>query len=70
MGSFFAMSNTTRKESVDGALRFGPQNFLFLALGLASVVAGYFLLSGGSTVAAPLLLVVGYVILIPIGIVR
>jgi hypothetical protein len=38
--------------------------------GVAAVAAGYGLLAGGSTVAAPLLLVLGYVVLIPLGIVR
>lgn len=64
------MTNTTRNEAVQGTLRFGRQNWILLGLGLLSVVAGYFFLSGGSTVAAPLLLVLGYVILIPLGIIR
>ena len=60
----------TPKQRVEGALRFSFQNWLLLGLGAASIVAGYALLSGGSTVAAPLLLVLGYVVLIPLGIVR
>jgi hypothetical protein len=57
-------------ERVEGALRFSMQNFILLGLGLLSVIAGYVLLSGGSTVAAPLLLVLGYIVLIPLGIIR
>lgn len=53
-----------------GALRFSLQNWILLAAGMAAVVAGFVLLSGGSTVAAPLLLVLGYVVLIPLGIIR
>lgn len=53
-----------------GTVTFGPQNWVLLALGLLAVVAGHALLAGGSTVAAPLLLVLGYVVLIPIGIIR
>jgi hypothetical protein len=34
------------------------------------VTVGFVLLSGGSTVAAPLLLVLGYAVLIPLGIIR
>ena len=58
------------REKVEGALRFSLQNVILLASGVASVVAGYTLLAGGSTVAAPLLLVLGYVVLIPLGIIR
>ena len=61
---------TTAREPVQGTLRFSLQNWILLAAGLASIVLGYVLLSGGSTVAAPLLLVLGYVVLIPLGIIR
>jgi hypothetical protein len=54
----------------EGALRFSTLNWVLLALGLVAIVAGYVLLSGGSTVAAPLLLVLGYVVLIPLGIIH
>jgi len=67
------MSNrTASKDTIAsrGALRFTRVNAIFLAAGLASVAAGYVLLSKGSTVAAPLLLVLGYAVLIPIGIIR
>lgn len=50
-------------------LHFGPRNFALLAAGLAAIVVGYVLLAGGSTVAAPLALVLGYVVLIPLGII-
>ena len=53
-----------------GSLRFSIQNWALLAAGLAAIVVGYVLLAGGSTVAAPLLLVLGYVVLIPLGIIR
>jgi hypothetical protein len=51
-------------------LVFSLENWLFLAAGALAVVIGYVLLAGGSTVAAPLLLVLGYLVLIPIGIIR
>jgi hypothetical protein len=44
-------------------------NAIFLVAGLAAIVLGYVLLSGGSTVAAPLLLVLGYAVLVPLGII-
>ncbi|HEX8696953.1 MAG TPA: hypothetical protein VF746_31330 [Longimicrobium sp.] len=53
----------------EGSLRFSPLNLALLAAGLVAIVAGYMLLSGGDTVAAPLLLVLGYAVLIPLGII-
>lgn len=53
-----------------GTVTFGAQNWLLLAAGLVTIIAGYVLLAGGSTVAAPLLLVLGYVVLVPLGIIR
>ena len=57
-------------QRVEGALRFSSQNWLLLAAAALAIVAGYALLARGSIVAAPLLLVLGYVVLIPLGIIR
>jgi adenylyl- and sulfurtransferase ThiI len=46
----------------------GPRNLALLAGGLASLVAGYLLLSSGSTSVAAVLLVLGYCVLLPLGI--
>jgi hypothetical protein len=51
------------------SLRFSAINYALLAAGLAAITGGYVLLGQGSTVAAPLLLVLGYVVLIPAGII-
>ena len=48
-------------------LRFGPRNFVLLGGGIVCVTAGYWLLSRGSTTAAPILLVLGYCLLFPLG---
>ncbi|OLC98985.1 MAG: hypothetical protein AUI88_02615 [Gemmatimonadetes bacterium 13_1_40CM_3_70_8] len=48
-------------------LHFGPRNWLFLAAGVVSLAAGYVLLAGGSTTAAPILLVLGYCVFFPVG---
>jgi hypothetical protein len=66
------MRTLTRRStgSQRGSLRFSRINVALILSGLATVAAGYALLAGGSTVAAPLLLVLGYAVLIPIGIVR
>ena len=50
-------------------MRFSLRNWALLAAGLVAAIAGFFALAAGSTVAAPLLLVLGYVILIPVGII-
>ena len=42
-------------------------NVALLGAGILAIAAGYVLLDGGSTVAAPLLLTLGYVGLIPAG---
>lgn len=48
--------------------RFGPVNYAVLASGFGAIVLGYVLLDGGSVTAAPLLLILGYVVLLPLGI--
>lgn len=57
---------TTRPAS----LRWTPVNYGLMGAGLASLAGGFVLLANGSTVAAPLLLTLGYVVLIPLGIIR
>lgn len=52
-----------------GALRFSAINAVLLAAGFASITLGYVLLAKGSNVAAPLLIVLGYAVLIPLGII-
>lgn len=59
---------STRSDG-EGTVRFSLQNWILIAAGLVSIVAGYFLLDGGSVDLAPALLVLGYVILIPLGII-
>jgi len=51
------------------SLKFSAINALLLAGGLASITLGYALLARGSIVGAPLLLVLGYGVLIPLGII-
>ncbi len=48
-------------------LHFGPKNYAFLAAAVVSLAAGYWLLSKGSTTAAPILLVLGYCVFFPLG---
>jgi uncharacterized membrane-anchored protein YitT (DUF2179 family) len=57
-------------RSEAASLKWSPVNYGLLGGGLASIALGFVLLAGGSTVAAPLLLALGYVVLIPLGIIR
>ncbi len=52
------------------ALKFTKVNAALGAGGLASLTLGYWLLAQGSITAAPLLLVLGYVVLLPMAIIR
>jgi hypothetical protein len=48
--------------------RFGPVNYAAMGAGALAIVAGYVLLDGGSVTAAPILLILGYMVLLPAGI--
>lgn len=41
-----------------------------MGAGIAAIAVGFFLLANGSTVSAPLLLALGYAVLIPLGIIK
>jgi hypothetical protein len=62
-------TTTASAEPREGAVRFSLRNWILLAAGLVAVVLGFVTLSAGSTVAAPLLLMLGYLVLIPLGII-
>ena len=47
---------------------FGPKNYVAFALGLLTIGLGYVFLSKGSITAAPILLVLGYCVIIPVAI--
>ena len=51
------------------ALQFSAINGILGVAGILTVALGYFLLSQGSITAAPLLLVLGYVVLLPLAII-
>ena len=49
-------------------LAFGKNNYIAFAAGLLVVLSGFFFLSKGSMTLAPILLVMGYCVIIPIAI--
>lgn len=51
-----------------GALPFTKRNWTWMGIGLLVIIIGYIALARGSITLAPLLLVVGYCVLIPIAI--
>jgi hypothetical protein len=48
-------------------LHFRGRNFVLLGGAVAAVGVGYLLLAGGNTTVAPVLLVLGYCVLFPLG---
>jgi len=64
------MAKKTKKTEAPAALKFTKVNAMLGAAGLVVLTLGYWLLAQGSITAAPLLLVVGYVVLLPMAIIR
>lgn len=52
-----------------GSLVLGQRNVLLLVAGIVVIVVGYMLLGRGSVTVAPLLLMLGYCVAVPLGIV-
>lgn len=59
----------SRKRGAEPTLKFTRVNMWFGLGGLAAIVAGYYLLGQGSITLAPVLLVLGYVVLLPLAII-
>lgn len=62
-------SRAERSSDESGSLQFGRVNAVLGAAGLVSLVLGYVLLAQSSITAAPLLLVLGYVVLLPLALI-
>ncbi len=64
-----------KKTKKDEVLPFERENYIIFAIGLVFIVAGYVALSGNSVegfvplTLAPILLVIGYCVIIPFGII-
>ena len=48
---------------------FGKRNYVLFAVGLVTIIAGFIFLGTGDTVIAPILLVLGYLVIIPVAII-
>ena len=57
------------KAEGKSALPFTKKNYIWFAVGLAVIVLGYITLGSGSITLAPILLVLGYCVIIPIAII-
>lgn len=54
------------KPTAERRWPFGKRNYIMLAIALAVIIIGYISLGQGSITLAPLLLVIGYCVLIPV----
>ncbi|MDE0072686.1 MAG: hypothetical protein OXR82_18360 [Gammaproteobacteria bacterium] len=64
-----ARSREKNRNRDAGSLRFSSKNGILGLAGLLVIVLGYALLAQGSITAAPLLLVLGYLVLLPLALV-
>ncbi len=58
-----------KKEQPTEGLGLNLYNYIIIGAGILSVLLGYFFLRRGSITLAPILLIAGYVVLIPLGLI-
>ena len=58
-----------KRAKREGSLALSSRNILLLSAGIIIIAIGYFLLGKGSITAAPLLLVLGYCVVVPLSII-
>ena len=64
------MARRKTKTAQPAALSFTKENAILGVAGLACLTLGYWLLAQGNITAAPLLLVLAYLVLLPMAIIR
>jgi hypothetical protein len=65
-----AVATQSKKQSkADQPLPFGRTNYLIFGAGLLAVILGFITLALGSDTLAPILLVAGYCVIIPVAII-
>ncbi|MBE0433068.1 hypothetical protein IBX73_06320 [candidate division WOR-3 bacterium] len=57
-----------KKEATLTTVKFSRKNTVFFGIGLVLIVIGFVLLAAGDITLAPVLLVVGYLVFFPLGI--
>jgi hypothetical protein len=57
------------KQERPPSLRWTPVNYALMGAGVLALALGFFMLAQGSIVVAPLLLGLGFIVLIPLGII-
>lgn len=65
-----AKSNKKSPGAPAPSLAFGKESAILGAAGVVCLALGYWLLAQGSITAAPILLVLAYVVLLPLAIIR
>jgi hypothetical protein len=55
------------KKPLRPQIALGRKNFIIMGIAVATIIAGFITLSTGSITLAPLLLVLGYCVLMPVG---
>jgi len=58
-----------QRESTEGTAPFTIVNYVLFAAGLLDIIIGWFLLRGGHITIAPVMLIAGYCVIIPLAIV-
>lgn len=64
-----ASEQTDKKDGNEGAAPFTLVNYILFTAGLLDIVIGWFLLRGGHITIAPVMLIAGYCVIIPLAIV-
>jgi hypothetical protein len=57
-----------KKEATLTSVNLSKKNMLFFGIGLILVIVGFIMLAAGDILLAPILLVVGYLVFFPLGI--
>jgi len=61
---------SSKNETSSGNIKFSKTSLMIFASALIAIIAGYLLMSGGDITISPILLVAGYVVLIPLAILK
>ncbi len=63
-----APSKKQKKAGAVISLDFGRRNYIVLGIGVLVIIIGFLFLAGGDITISPILLVLGYCVVIPLGI--